>query len=173
MESQEGFSRSITFCYLCVQKSCWWHDSVTVSKLIRLSLPDPFFPRTSLWAVALAVVLSVLGFLIFPAIYYSWMQHRGKGKVIGGDSLGETVSAERNAANGAILYLSLMNPNLFLVSDKNYIKLEVRLGVCICNSKVNVLCIPETNITSLTNSAGRNPKQAKVWKHTVRPSKRS
>uniref|UniRef100_A0A8C3S2F3 Uncharacterized protein n=1 Tax=Chelydra serpentina TaxID=8475 RepID=A0A8C3S2F3_CHESE len=69
---------------------------------------------TSLWAVALAVVLSVLGFLISPAIYYCWMQHREKGKVIVGDSLGETVSAEKNAANRAILYLSLMNPNLFL-----------------------------------------------------------
>ncbi|XP_038259632.1 butyrophilin subfamily 1 member A1-like isoform X2 [Dermochelys coriacea] len=47
-----------------------------------IHIADPFFPRTSLWAVALAVVLSVLGFLIFPAIYYSWMQHREKGKLL-------------------------------------------------------------------------------------------
>uniref|UniRef100_A0A8C3S4T9 Uncharacterized protein n=1 Tax=Chelydra serpentina TaxID=8475 RepID=A0A8C3S4T9_CHESE len=58
---------------------------------------------TSLWAVALAVVLSVLGFLISPAIYYCWMQHREKGKVIVGDSLVDVTLDPDTAQSNLIL----------------------------------------------------------------------
>ncbi|CAM5146726.1 unnamed protein product [Natator depressus] len=63
--------------------NCYFRNPrLNQEKESTIHIADPFFPRTSLWAVALAVVLSVLGFLIFPAIYYSWMQHRGKGKLL-------------------------------------------------------------------------------------------
>uniref|UniRef100_A0A8C4Y236 Butyrophilin subfamily 1 member A1 n=1 Tax=Gopherus evgoodei TaxID=1825980 RepID=A0A8C4Y236_9SAUR len=41
-------------------------------------ITDVFFPRVSPWMVAVCVILALLGFLIFPAIYYFWKKHKAK-----------------------------------------------------------------------------------------------
>ncbi|XP_067414704.1 butyrophilin subfamily 1 member A1-like [Emydura macquarii macquarii] len=45
-------------------------------------IADLFFPRVSPWMVALCVILALLGFLIFPAIYHFWKKHKAKGELL-------------------------------------------------------------------------------------------
>ncbi|XP_065418532.1 butyrophilin subfamily 1 member A1-like isoform X3 [Chrysemys picta bellii] len=45
-------------------------------------ITDVFFPRVSRWMVSLWVILALLGFLIFPAIYYFWKKHKAKGELL-------------------------------------------------------------------------------------------
>ncbi|XP_032635419.1 butyrophilin subfamily 1 member A1-like isoform X3 [Chelonoidis abingdonii] len=45
-------------------------------------ITDVFFPRVSPWMVAVCVILALLGFLIFPAIYYFWKKHEAKGELL-------------------------------------------------------------------------------------------
>uniref|UniRef100_A0A674JKL7 Butyrophilin subfamily 1 member A1-like n=1 Tax=Terrapene triunguis TaxID=2587831 RepID=A0A674JKL7_9SAUR len=64
--------------YSCfIQSSTFYGEA-----MLELKVADVFFPRVSRWMVALWVILALLGFLVFPAIYYFWKKHKAKGELL-------------------------------------------------------------------------------------------
>ncbi|ELK02675.1 Butyrophilin subfamily 1 member A1 [Pteropus alecto] len=92
-----------------------WNPLLGRGKEAEISVAAPFFPRLTPWAVALAVILVVLGILIIGSVFFTWRLYRDRS----GQRKGEFSSTV-----DVTLDPDTAHPHLFLYDGSKAVRLE-------------------------------------------------